>query len=147
MDRIQMVSDFGGGMGAVALHWHGVPALATAATMLAQIRAMGPVQVQRVLVPELLAGLDCKVLRRLTRAGAEVVGWTGAPRAVALASALHMLVVDDLARHPALATVVLVGAPAALVARVSSVVRATGRRCVRLNGVAVLADRLGLAAQ
>ena len=123
-----------GAHGPVALYWHGVPTPTVAATVLALVQAIGPVRVQRVLVPERAVASACILPRLLERAGAEVVLCAGAPRLAALVSGWHRVVIDDLVRHPELATVVLVAAPAAVVSRVVPVLLGTGRPCVRLLG-------------
>lgn len=121
--------------GPVALYWHGVPGPAAAAAVQALARSLGPVQVQRVIEAygAGAADADRRLPRPLARAGAEVVLCMDADRPRVLASAWHDLTVDDLVRHPEVATVVLAGAPAAVVARVAPVVRAARLRCVSLR--------------
>jgi hypothetical protein len=128
--------------GPVAVYWHGVPASASAAAVLSLARALGPVQVQRVIQVGCAADVHHRLPSSLLRAGAELLLCLGAHRPRVLASAWHDLVVDDLLRHPGLATVVLAGAPAAAEARVAPVVRAARVQLVRLRhptGVAAVA--------
>ena len=130
--------------GPVALYWHGMPSPAAAAAVLSLAGALGPVLVQRVIEAEGAGcgGADHRLPRSLARAGAEVVRCLGGDRTRVLTSACHDLVVDDLLRHPEIATVVLAGAPAPVVARVVPVVHAARRRVVRLcqpEGAAALA--------
>lgn len=127
--------------GLVALYWHGVPNPAAAAAVLALAGALGPVVVQRVIVPDTggAADADRRLPRPLARVGAEVVLCMGADQPRLLAAAWHALVVDDLARHPGVTTVVLAGAPQTVAARVAPVVRAARYRCVRLRLPAAVA--------
>lgn len=130
--------------GPVALYWHGVPSPAASAAVLSLARALGPALVQRVIEAEGAGcgGADHRLPRSLARAGAEVVRCMGGDRTRVLTSAWHDLVVDDLLRHPEIATVVLASAPAPVVARVVPVVHAARRRVVQLcqpEGAAALA--------
>lgn len=121
--------------GPVALYWHGMPSPAAAATGLALAGALGPVLLQRVIVAEEAVAADAswRLPRALAPADAEVVVCLGADRLRVLAAAWQHLVVDDLARHPVLATVVLAGAPDAVAARVAPMVRWARRRCMSLS--------------
>ena len=132
--------------GPVALYWHGMPSQAAAAAVLslARVLGLGPELVQRVIEAEGAGcgGADHRLPCSLARAGAEVVRCLGGDRTRVLASGWHDLVVDDLLRHPEIATVVLASAPAPVVARVVPVVHAARRRVVQLcqpEGAAALA--------